>query len=383
MHYYYIPPLLVVKYYLYHLFLLPCYKLFVYVLSMFSSTNEVVTDAPVSNIPITTTSLTEQYIQRQTTRLLNTYNISSVVLTTSSSTPNYSENIDAVFYSKSQWTELLKDENNYLEKKWRTKILIENTPRGNVIMYYDAYKLGFAYYSDQTMPYPVLNAVAMKYVLTFFCRDFFMDEIVLGDTNLSGITKKHKEDADVEREEKKQGETPANTNTNAKSWRFETNNEKTIHANTKSPFAKFKSYNNVSAKSTNVSKPTTSNVGSNETTLAEPKQTNRFIHLGKTRNVSFLQKPLDITPSEHLPSKYNIDSAISGSLNESGIYSIFSPTSALSQLSFNNTTDNTISTPPPQLTQPSADNKPLKPPQKQQMTYAEYKRMQKENATNQ
>lgn len=322
-------------------------------------------------IPVTTTtSLTEQYIQFQTTRLLNTYK------TTDEITPDYSENIDAVFYSKSQWSELLKDDNNFLEKKWQTKILIENTPKGNVIMYYDAYKLGFAYYSDQTMSYPVLNAVAMKYVLTFFCRDFFMDEIILGDTNISVITKKHNEEAVAERQEKKQDETQSNTNTNAKSWRFETNNENPTNMHTKSPFVKFKSYNNVSTKSTSVSKSTTTNPSTNEITLAEPKQTNRFIHLGKTRNVSFLQKPPKITLREHLPSKYNnIDSLVSGSLSESGIYSIFSPTTATSHFSFDNVS-HAIST-ILQPTQPSANNKPLNPPQKTQMTYAEFKRMHK------
>ena len=221
MHYYYIPPIFVVKYYVYQLLILPCYNLFVYILSKLSPKKEGDTLLLASNIPATTTSLTEQYIQRQTTRLMKTYDVLSETETTPK---NYNENIDAVFYSKSQWTELLKDENNYLEKKWRTKLLIENTPRGNIIMYYDAYKLGFAYYSDQTVPYPVLNAVAMKYVLTFFCRDFFMDEIVLPETNLSGITTKHKEEADAEREEKKHAESTTTTNP-GKLWRFESNTE--------------------------------------------------------------------------------------------------------------------------------------------------------------
>ena len=373
-------------------------------------------DAAVSNIPITTTSLTEQYIQRQTTRLLNTYNSSPETLSSSRSIPNYSENIDAVFYSKTEWTEVLKDENNSLETKWRTKILIENTPRGNVIMYYDAYKLGFAYYSDQTMPYPVLNAVAMKYVLTFFCRDFFMDEIVLSDANLSGITKKHKEDA--EREDKKQ------TVENTKSWRFESNQNTTTTTttNTKSPFAKFKSYNNVSAKSTNINvsnKPNTANGIMKETTLTEPKQTNRFIYLGKTRNVSLLQKPeiIPISKNEAAPNEdVPENESGSGSLQQSGIYSIFSPSSTLANFSFDNNIhiQAQISTPPPQLITPCADNKSAlsfdgkpspdnppspsfsasltphsglvatpkpktKPLQKQQITYAEYKRFLTEN----
>ena len=57
------------------------------------------------------------------------------------------------------------------------RVLIEATPRGNVIMFYNPYKLGFSYYSDSTgIPYPILNAVAMKYVTVFYCRNFFVDE---------------------------------------------------------------------------------------------------------------------------------------------------------------------------------------------------------------
>ena len=43
-------------------------------------------------------------------------------------------------------------------------------------MFYDPYKLGFSYYSDTNgIPYFILNAVAMKYIYTFRCLDFFVD----------------------------------------------------------------------------------------------------------------------------------------------------------------------------------------------------------------
>lgn len=46
-------------------------------------------------------------------------------------------------------------------------------------MFYDAYKMGFSYYSDQnTISYDILNAAAMKYVTIFRCRDFFIDETI-------------------------------------------------------------------------------------------------------------------------------------------------------------------------------------------------------------
>jgi hypothetical protein len=55
----------------------------------------------------------------------------------------------------------------------------------------------------------------------------------------------------------------------------------------------------------------------------------------------------------------------SGSLSQSGIYSIFSPESTVSEYSFEEKTLEPI-TPPPTQTP------------KQQLTYAEYKRLQKE-----
>lgn len=89
---------------------------------------------------------------------------------------NINTNIDEVFYSITKFQDIMKLESNYLERQWKTRILIETTPRGNIIMFYDTYKQGFAYYCDSNcIPYNILNAVAMKYVLTFYCRDFFVD----------------------------------------------------------------------------------------------------------------------------------------------------------------------------------------------------------------
>ena len=91
----------------------------------------------------------------------------------------YNENIYPIFYDKNKFSNCVSDVNNELEKIWRTKILFENTPRGNIIMFYDAYKLGFSFYSDQkVISYDILNAAAMKYVSFFRCRDFFIDESI-------------------------------------------------------------------------------------------------------------------------------------------------------------------------------------------------------------
>jgi hypothetical protein len=176
-------------------------------------------------------------------------------------------NIENIFYSKNLYKEMLRDENNSYERNWKKRILFENTPRGNVIMYFDTYKLGFSYYSDQFMPYDILNAVAMKYVSIFYCRDFFMDEII---TPVSSPILKLLEDD--KKETKKETEDKEDTKENGE---FTSKLKK-------APFAKFKNYNMVSSK-----------VATNGNEKKEPekqKERNRFIHLGKVSNFQFTQK---------------------------------------------------------------------------------------------
>lgn len=89
---------------------------------------------------------------------------------------NKSSNIEPVFYNKDEFYAMISECNNDIEEKWRTRVLFESSPRGNIVMYYDAYKHGFAYYSDtHGLPYKVLCAVAMKYVSIYLCRDFYID----------------------------------------------------------------------------------------------------------------------------------------------------------------------------------------------------------------
>lgn len=108
---------------------------------------------------------------------------------------NLSSNIDVVFYNRKELNKTLLVENNHLEKEWKTRIMIDSTPRGNLIMFYDVYKQGFAYYSDQnSMPYSVLNGAAMKYVVMFGCRDFYMDENFLPEEYPSPLAKIFLED---------------------------------------------------------------------------------------------------------------------------------------------------------------------------------------------
>jgi hypothetical protein len=68
------------------------------------------------------------------------------------------------------------EEDNDIEPIWKQRILLENTPRGNILMSYDPFRFGFSYYADSAnIPYVLLNAVAMKYVRYYRCCDLFMD----------------------------------------------------------------------------------------------------------------------------------------------------------------------------------------------------------------
>ena len=92
-----------------------------------------------------------------------------------SSHKNLNANIETVFYDKKKYNEKMKQQNNELEEKWRTSVMIKNSPRGNVIMCYDSFKQGFMYYCDKDLTFDLLNSLAAMYVIQFNCLDFFID----------------------------------------------------------------------------------------------------------------------------------------------------------------------------------------------------------------
>jgi len=176
----------------------------------------------------------------------------------------HNANIDKIMYIPKEFADVLKDEKNMYENKWKKQILYESTPRGNVIMFYDVYKQGFAYYSDQTMNYQILNVVAMKYCRYFGCRDFFIDEKILGPFTSPFIQfQKALEKEEETKKREKVGEIMPELK-NAK-------------------LAKFKNYS--------VSNPNNPKKGDSEKKEPDPIWvTNKFVCLGKTSNFSFLQK---------------------------------------------------------------------------------------------
>jgi hypothetical protein len=86
-----------------------------------------------------------------------------------------------IYYNKPDLTLALSCENKY-ESIWKTRIIIINTPYGNVGMNYDLYYKGFLYYSDmRNIPYNVLNCISMNYVLKYFCLYFYVDNTMVDD----------------------------------------------------------------------------------------------------------------------------------------------------------------------------------------------------------
>ena len=196
--------------------------------------------------------LCADYIEKEKQKFLETYEILS--------NDDMNTSVHPIFYQDDAYKNATSVENNELEQYWQRRILFENTPRGNIIMYYDAYKLGFAYYSDISgIPYSLLNAVAMKYVRIYKCRDFFMDTHITPESTPSPfiIRTKNKEE----------------TNT-------KTDDEKTPIPKSKA-FAKLKQYNTISSK-----------VAENKAELSNVSKSisNVMISMGSIRNFSFIQK---------------------------------------------------------------------------------------------
>ena len=165
----------------------------------------------------------------------------------------WNANIDEELNDVTTMSEILKDANNELEKKWKRSVLIDCTPRGNVFMFYDVYKQSFSYFCDQAvMPYELLNAVAMKYVMTFRCRNFFVDSAILPTPPITT-------EAQPLELKPKQAKTGSQTH-----------------------FAKFKSYN-MSTKKVIVSKE-------------DDKIINKFLYLGPIRNWAPIAKRVKFNP---------------------------------------------------------------------------------------
>jgi hypothetical protein len=158
------------------------------------------------------------------------------------------------------------------------KIIIENTPLGNVLMHWDNKRGAFVYYSDHSIPYKFLETVARKYVVKNNCKKIYVDM----EEEIKKAEKKLEENR--KEEEKKLAE-----------------NNNTV-VDKKNVFAKLKSYNRDTVKSNavvldskNAGKKVNSNSNTNNITNSDKKyilkdNANRYSYEGKISNFQFLKK---------------------------------------------------------------------------------------------
>ena len=214
----------------------------------------------------------EAYISKQKKRLLGTYNNGK----------DMSANIEKVFYNKNEYTAVMKVADNEIETAWKTRVLYESTPKGTIIMFYDAYKQAFSYYADQnSIPLALINAVATKYVTIFFCRDFYFDEETF-------LEKREIENAETTDKDEKQVEELTMIEGTYLSPLIKIHNEteKTKEKEyikrliTDAPFAKFKS--NTAERHKGADKKKKPN--------EIQRYCNQYVCMGKTYNLSVLQK---------------------------------------------------------------------------------------------
>jgi hypothetical protein len=187
---------------------------------------------------------------------------------------------DEVEEEKEEKKQLINYEDKYVEKyrkmekrevedpeKLKNSILFENTPLGNVLMFYDSSRKSFVYYADKSISYKYLESVGMRYVVTFDCASIFYDmqeEIKLAEEKTIENRKEKEREKEREKEKEKEDQ-PAKS----------------------SVFAKFKKYNNSTEKTVN-SKTTVKIV---DNTLVVKENANRYSYEGKLSNYNFLKIP--------------------------------------------------------------------------------------------
>ena len=187
-------------------------------------------------------------------------------------------NIDPVLYDFLKRKEIFVSPDNQLEKQWKSRILIENTPRGNVMIYFNPYLLSYQYYSDeQIIPYKILEQVATKYVIMFRCKDFFIDPEKRPSNKILEVLQK--EEDSLKSKKMKVNDITKCVN---------------IQSESKDVFAALKDYRSeakpTEAKPTEA-KPTEEPKAKKKT--EEPKFSNKFVRIGKMCEFNITQKPAD------------------------------------------------------------------------------------------
>ena len=237
-----------------------------------------------SNLP-NSEEIQNAYIQKHKEKFLRCFDKTDEI-------KYYNDNISVLFYDAEKYKEEMEIYENETEKEWKRRVLMENTPRGNVIMYYDPYKMGFSFFSDNYIPYPILNAVAMKYVVMYRCLHFFMDEHILPKEHITPFIRLYKI------EEKKKCATNDGKATHPNHPIHSAQSSSILSNSLKSaPLAKFKSYNKPGSVRSSYASSNQNNI--KKEYMDKPRKEeiqknkwimNTFVYLGKVSNFSIIQK---------------------------------------------------------------------------------------------
>ena len=200
-------------------------------------------------------------------------------------THDENSNIDPVLYDFDKRKEIFVSVDNEMEKQWKSRILIENTPRGNVMMYFNPYLLSYHYYSDeQIIPYKILEQVATKYVVMFRCKDFFIDVEKRPRNQILDVLQK--EEDSLKSKKMKVNDITKCVN---------------IQSDSKDVFAALKDYRSEVKADATTKEPNGSTRFTKETKTKaklvkraeEPKFSNKFVRVGKMCEFNITQKPVN------------------------------------------------------------------------------------------
>jgi len=173
--------------------------------------------------------------------------------------------------NKNAREEVIQDRLNRL----KNSILMEKTPLGNVIMFYNNEKSSFEYYSDSTIPYRYLEVIGRKYVVTYKCKQIYVDM----DKEIKEAEKKLAEKKEKEKEEEKKKQEESKTTTK--------------EVTKKNVFAKFKTYNkdtNIKSASVPLDRPAPAKQTDPKEEKIVKERANRYSFEGKLANFNFLKK---------------------------------------------------------------------------------------------
>ena len=169
-------------------------------------------------------------------------------------------------------------------EKLKNCYVMEYTPLGNVLMFYDKERETFKFYSDSTIPYRYLEVVGRKYAKQFGCKQIFVDM----EEEIKAAEEKWEKER-LEKEDRTEKE-------RIKKEEAIKNNQKPVETK-KNVFAKFKSYNKEAGTGhVNTAAPPKNSIPNkltekqeNEKVLLKEKA-NRYTYEGKMANFSFIKK---------------------------------------------------------------------------------------------